>query len=308
MNFDGIEFYILCYNSLFCCDYQIKCINQFCKDKFKIIIFDSNLGINPIDSTQKELLCKEKNIEFITLPNNNLFNNPINPSMLLGHKLNCLYYDYVLKRNPKYFAFIDQDMFMIKPFSIIERLDKFGMWGDVMEVDNYPKSGGHNGMEKQNINENPWVLHPWLSFYKLDFVKPYKLNFLPGGNNENGDLHFDTGGENYEAFIRKLDVKKEDYWFRENIIMYYPFYEISNAGPPPYEKHYFNYNKEKIYGQIQINNGFIHLLCSSKMSQDSFNPKIVICKGMLDGILLSNNIVFDRSNGYEIQNSPTNKM
>ena len=65
MNFDGIEFYILCYNSLFCCDYQIKCINQFCKDKFKIIIFDSNLGTNPIDSKQKELLCKEKNVEFI---------------------------------------------------------------------------------------------------------------------------------------------------------------------------------------------------------------------------------------------------
>ena len=308
MNFDGIEFYILCYNSFFCCDYQIKCINQFCKDKFKIIIFDSNLGTNPIDSKQKELLCKEQNIEFISLPNNSETNIKGDVSEILGNKLNYLYYNYVLQRNPKYFAFIDQDMFMIKPFSIIETLDKFGMWGDVMEVGNYPKSGGHNGMEKQNINENPWVLHPWLSFYKLDFVKPYKLNFLPGGNNENGDLQFDTGGENYEAFIRKLDIKKEDYWFRENIIMYYPFYQISDAGPSPYEKHYFNYNNEKIYGQIQINNGFMHLLCSSKMDHNQFHPKFLICKGMLDGILLSNSIIFDKSNGYETLNSPTNKI
>jgi len=304
MNFDGIEFYILCYNSLFCCDYQIKCINQFCKDKFKIIIFDSNLGTNPIDSKQKELLCKEKNIEFISLPDVSEINKQESTSFILGNKLNYLYYNYVLQRNPKYFAFIDQDMFMIKPFSIIERLDKFGMWGDIIEASNYPASGGHNGMEKQNINGTPWILHPWLSFYKLDFVKPYKLNFLP----VNGDLQFDTGGENYEAFIRKLDVKKEDYWFRENIIMYYPFYEISNDGPPSYENHYFNYNHKKTYGQIQINNGFMHLLCSSAMEHNQFHPKFLICKGMLDGILLSNSIIFDKSNGYETLNSPTNKM
>jgi hypothetical protein len=308
MTFHGIEFYILCYNSLFCCEYQIKCINQFCKDEFKIIIIDSNQGCNLLNSKQKELICKQKKVDFITLPDMPEIQKNDSASIILGKKLNYVYYNYVLQRNPKYFAFIDQDMFMVKPFTVIDFLEKNGMWGDVMEVGNYPKSGGNNGMEKQNINENPWVLHPWLSFYKLDFVKPYKLNFLPGGKNENGDLQFDTGGENYEAFIRKINVKKETYWMRENIIMYYPFYEISNVGPSPYEKHYFNYNNEKVYGQIQFNNGFMHLLCSSKISDDPFHPKFIICKGMLDGILLSNSIIFDKSNGYETINSPTNKM
>lgn len=32
--------------------------------------------------------------------------------MILGHKPNYVYYNYVLK-NPKYFTFIVQDMFMI---------------------------------------------------------------------------------------------------------------------------------------------------------------------------------------------------
>lgn len=303
MGFDGIEFYILCYNSFFCCDYQIKCINHFCKDKFKIIIFDSNLGINPTDSKQKESLCKEKNIEFITLPNKEVFNKSKAPSDILGYKLNCLYYDYILKREPKYFGIIDQDMFMIKPFSITERLDKYGMWGDIQEAANFPKSG--DGMRKYDINDSPWVLHPWLSFYKLDYVRQYKLDFLPVGPIP---VQFDTGGANYEAFIKHLTVNKEDYWFRENIIMYYPFHEISNAGPPPFQKHYFDYRGEKIYGQIQINNGFLHLLCSSKMSDGQLNPKIALCKGMLDGILLSNNIIFDKTNGYETFESPSNKI
>ena len=308
MGFDGLEFYILCYNSFFCVEYQIKCINFFCKDKYNIIIIDSNQGCNLLNSKQKELFCKEKNIDFITLPNIPEIHKNDAVSVILGKKLNYLYYNYVLKRNPKYFAFIDQDMFMIKPFTVIDFLDKNGMWGDVQEVGNYPKSDNGKGLKKQNINENPWILHPWLSFYKLDFTRPYKLNFLPGGKNENGPLQFDTGGENYETFIRKINVKKETYWMRENIIMYYPFYNDSNDGPPDYPKHYFKYNNEKIYGQIQFNNGFMHLLCSSKFENHSFHPKLVMCKGILDGILFSNNLPIDSSNNYNTENSPANKI
>ena len=54
MNFDGIEFYILCYNSTFCVDYQIKCIKTFCKDKYNIIIIDSNQGCNETNSKEKD--------------------------------------------------------------------------------------------------------------------------------------------------------------------------------------------------------------------------------------------------------------
>ena len=41
------------------------------------------------------------------------------PSNILGEKLNWTYYNLILQRNPTYFAFLDQDFFMIKDFSII---------------------------------------------------------------------------------------------------------------------------------------------------------------------------------------------
>jgi hypothetical protein len=296
-----IEFYLLCYNNNFCVEYQIKTIKFFCKDPFKIIIIDSNCGKHNENSIEKENICKQWGVEYLTLPNELSLDN-LQPSRILGKKLNWIYYNIVLKRNPIYFSFLDQDFFMIKPFTIIEFLDKYGMWGDIMEL--YDKTS--DSFIKEKMNNSPWILHPWLSFYKLDFIREYKMNWEPSPGT-------DTGGSNWEPFIKILSnkhenkINKSDYWFRDNIIMYYPFAKYSNSGPKPYEKHYCKHNNQTFYGQIQFNNGFMHLL-NSHILTDPFHPKTAMAKGILDGILLANGYEFTKENGYEIFDSPCNKV
>jgi hypothetical protein len=293
-----LEFYIICYNNNFCVEYQINTINFFCKDPFKIIILDSNCGAYPKNSEDKKTICQKYGIEYIVMPNHLAnVNNMSSPSFILGMKLNWTYENVIMKRNPTYFAFLDQDFFMIRPFSIIKHLDKWGMWGDLMEPDN-----GRSGTFKRDKikPDTPWVLHPWLSFYALDFIKPYKMDWLP-------TPQFDTGGKNWNNFISRANLNKTNYWFRDNIIMYYPFAAHSTAGDPPYQQHYCDCTSGKFYGQIQINNGFMHLL-NSHILTDPLHPKTAVCKGMLDGILLANGFAFNVANGHEIFDSPCNKL
>jgi len=290
-----LEFYILCYNNSFCVEYHIKTINFFCKDPFKIIIIDSNCGKNEVNSIEKGIICSKYNIEYLTLPDHLSLDN-LHSSQIIGKKLNYIYYEIILKRNTKYFSFIDQDFFMIKSFSIIEHLDKYGMYGDISEIGNEQS----NSFYKKDINDGPWILHPWCSFYKLDFIKDYTMDWSPCEQ-------FDTGGKNWENFIKKKNINKKDYWHRDNIIMYYPFADISNAGPHPYEKHYCLYNDKSFYGQLQINNSFLHLLNSSILTEP-LHPKSAFCKGMLDGILLASGFIFNKENGYETFDSPSDKL
>jgi len=264
-----IEVYLLIHANLFCAEYQIKTIRKFCKDPFKIILLDSNCGEYPDLSKKLSILCTTEDVELISIPNS-LCMKGYNGSCILGTKLNYVWNTIIKQRQPKYFAFLDQDMFMFKDFSIISFLDEYGMWGDINEADTHKTPS----LLKDDMVEGPWTLHPWLSFYKFDFVKDHHMDW---GVTD----HFDTGGQNWYTFISKLNVKKQDYWFRDGIIMMYPWKTISNMGPHPYEDHYFNY-QGRCYGQIQINNQFIHMLNSPS---DLLHPKVCFMKGFLESKL-----------------------
>lgn len=271
-NNNTLHFYILCYNNTFCAEYQIKTIRKFCKDDFNIILIDSNCG--KFEDKSKELynLCNDENIELLKIPDEYSLET-CGRSVILGTKLNYLFHSVIKLRKPKYFAFIDQDMFMFKDFKIIPFLDTYGMWGDVDE----PTAQKSPTLYKKDIIDGPWHMHPWLSFFKLNFVINADLNFLPSDHRST-----DTGGSLWETFIEKRQLNKKDYWFRDNIKMLFPFREVSNVGPDLYKDHYFLYNNEKCYGQIQINNEFIHMLNSPN---DLLHPKVAFIKGFLDALL-----------------------
>jgi hypothetical protein len=274
---DLLEVYIIAYNNLFCVEYQIKTFNAYCKDDYKLIIIDSNCGEYPENSAAKKKMCEENNIEYIELPNELSMKNQWS-SMILGNKINYVYYQYVKKRKPKYFAFLDQDFFPFAEFSIKETLDTNGMYGDVMDKDN----GEYVIIDNKQVK--PWVLHPWLSFYRYDFLEGYDMNWKPSAN-------FDTGGANWEVFFSKKNVSKETYLVRDKTIMYFPWLDISNSGPTGYEKEYFIWKNIQIYGQVQIyDNKFIHML-NSKFLDDPFNPKTNWCKGFLDAGLINNGYI-----------------
>jgi hypothetical protein len=276
-NYEPIEIYLIAYNNLFCVEYQIKTYKAFCKDAYKLIVIDSNCGEHIENTYLKKKICGENGVEFIELPKHLSLKNEWS-SNTLGHKLNYVYYNIVLDRKPKYFGFIDQDFFPFNDFKIKKYLDKNGMFGDVMEM------SGMNSKSKDDLNDSPWVIHPWLSFYKLDFLDGYKMDWLPC----NG---FDTGGCNWENFISKKNLKKEDYWLRDKTIMHFPWIDISNDGPAGYENEYFNWNGTQIYGQVQIyDNKFIHVL-NSRFLDDPFNPKTNWCKGFLESNLLKKGLI-----------------
>ena len=292
-----IEFYLICYNNIFCVEYQIKTIRQFCKDPFNIIIIDSNCGKLPENSKLTKNICEKMGVELLYIPPEYSGEN-YHPSFMLGNKLNYVYYEIIKKREPKYFAFLDQDFFMFRPFTIIDFLDKHGMYGDVDEAIKFKSPG----FEKEKITDGPWELHPWLSFYKFDFIKNENMNWNP-----DVEIGFDTGGKNWETFISKKNLDKRTYWVRDEIIMYYPFYNISNDGTPPYQKQYFSYNNKLCYGQVQINGKFIHML-NSGILNDPLHPKTSFCRGFLDAALLLDGATFDHDNGFHTDNSYCKKL
>lgn len=267
-----IYFYILIYKNLFCAEYQIKTIQTFCKDPYNIILLDSNCGVDEDLSNQLKQLCEKNSVVCITIPSFLENVDGDRGALLLGTKLNYVFYHIVQVHKPSYFAFIDQDMFLYKPFKIMDFLDMHGMWGDIAEVDNNKSPT----FEVEDVIDSPWIIHPWLSFFKYDFVKDFSMDWRPC---EYEDGKFDTGGRLWETFISKKKIDKKKYWFRQHITMMFPFKEISNAGPPPYETHYFYYNDTKCYGQIQINNEFIHMLNSPS---NLLHPKVAYVRGFLE--------------------------
>ena len=284
---DNLEIYVLAYNNSFCVDYQIKAFSAFCKDKHKLVIIDSNCGDHSTNTAEKRELCKRRGIEFLELPPELAFRG-LNPTNILGRKLNWVFYNIVKQRNPKYFGFIDQDFFPFREFSLSDHLEKFGMYGDVCERDGQKTPSDR----LEDVIDSPWVIHPWLSFYKTEFFE----GTSPDWDSCHG---FDTGGRNWDNVISKKSLDKRNYWLRHKTIMYYPFDDISHHGPAGYEKHFFGWNGERVHSQVQIYDGkFIHML-NSKYLDDPMNPKTNWCKGFLDNAILSSaKIEFNSSNGF----------
>lgn len=282
-----IEVYVIAYNNLFCVEYQIKAFRAFCLDDHKLIIVDSNCGEHQENTSKKKEICNKYGVEFLELPSElSLRGN--NPSVILSKKLDYVFHNIIKNRSPRYFGFVDQDFFPFKKFSVVDDLEKYGMYGDVSEIDS-AKSPSHF---PEDIIDSPWIIHPWLSFYRYDFVKDFDLNWYPSPG-------FDTGGKNWENFISKLNLNKKDYWRRHKTLMYFPFDDISGSGPHPYESHYFNWKNTQVYSQAQIYDGkFIHML-NSKYLDDPMNPKTNWCKGFLDmALLIDGDTEFTEVNGF----------
>ena len=284
-----LEIYVIAYNNLFCVDYQIKTFKAFCQDDHKLVIIDSNCGEHLENTSEKKRLCEKYGVEFLELPdqlrgNASKFSDS---SVILAQKLKYVFENVVRKREPKYFAFIDQDFFPFKKFSVKEQLDLYGMYGDVNEKDGHKT----DSQQLEDLVDGPWMIHPWLSFYKYEAVKHFDLNWMPSG--------FDCGGGNWEALIKPGGFDKKNYWRRHKTIMYFPFDSISGCGPHPYESHYFRWNDIDVYSQVQIYDGtFIHML-NSKFLDDPLNPKTNWCKGFLDmALLIDGETEFKEENGF----------
>ena len=87
-----LEVYVIAYNNLFCVEYQIKSFLSFCEDEYKLVVVDSNCGEFLENTRRKREICQKYSVEFLELRNHLSLKN-LNPTNILGQKLNYVYYN-----------------------------------------------------------------------------------------------------------------------------------------------------------------------------------------------------------------------
>lgn len=191
---ESIDLVVVSFNNANLVKLQIQQIEKYCLDPYQLTIAD-----NSTDEKKSFLIytiCKKKNVGYIRLPKQNKFSG----SFSNGIAINWMYLNFIRKREPKYFGFLDHDIFPVSPFAVIPRLKTQKFYGL-----------RHYGINK--INENVWdsnspeywYLWAGFCFYNYQAIKNTKIDFTPLSS---GKTFFDTGGSNFLSLYSSEDVSK----------------------------------------------------------------------------------------------------
>ena len=161
---------------------QYKHLKENLEDGFDYVIADNSDKIEI--SNEIKLFCEKNNISYIILPKNPLTN--IRTSGSHGIALNWCYRNIIKKYKPKYFGFLDHDIFPIIKTGIANKI-RDGLWG-VIRIK----------------KEKWWYLWPGFSFFEYEKMKKYKFNFFPHHAGLKGLVFLDTGGANYYSIYKKV--------------------------------------------------------------------------------------------------------
>ena len=161
--------------------HQIKLMDTKLKDKFTHFIVD-NSDVAEQSSKIMEL-CRQHKRPYIRLTGN-LFGRGSDSHSLA---LNWAFRQLVLRFKPKYFGFLDHDIYPVKEETIIPLLDKQQIYGHLQHRDDY------------------WYLWPGLCFFKFNELFDANVDF--GAGNVNG-VNVDTGGALYKTIYSKLNRDK----------------------------------------------------------------------------------------------------
>lgn len=255
-NFE-LEIYITSFDGLFYAKYQIRMLRKFLSDiDFNIVFCDTNGNLNGTASADLMQLCIDENVSYIKLPHNKM--QDINQlSYKLGTDLNWIWRNSIKHREPKYFAMLDHDCFLISHIWEYMKsfLDEKGMYG-------YAYPG-----DKHEGDTTYWLIHIMNTFFRYDFVKDIDLDFRPAGN-----IGLDTNGCNYYKLFNKY--KREDY-LQDEIFL----------------NDVIEHEWEHIFRDFRLNHNkqWLHALNGNKIF--SGHPNERICKetylsGLLNGIIL----------------------
>jgi hypothetical protein len=140
-----------------------------------------------------EAICKKENIPYYDLPFNWFSKIDKRPSYSHGMAMTWIYYNIVKKMEPRIFGFIDHDIFPIKPYSVLQKIDNQDFYGRLIDrtPDNYPK--------------RLWYLWAGFCFFKYECVKDLTLNFMPCMIDGN---YLDSAGSNYFSLYSNYDMNE----------------------------------------------------------------------------------------------------
>lgn len=258
-----LEIYITSFDGLLYAKYQIKMLRALLIGvDYNIVFADTNSHINPAISAQTKQLCIDEGVCYVKIPHNkfqdlNLFSDK------LGVDMTWIWRNCVKLRQPKYFGYLDQDCFALKPIwgYLKPYLDEKGMYGVA-----WP------GINDEVKNEY-WLVHIMQNFFKYDFVKDIDLDFRP-----NGHLGLDTSGCNYHLLFKNHN--REDYLQNEFLLSDIVGLEWGDV-----------FRDYTLHDDCR----WVHIRNSTKKftnHPDEKKFKEVYMTGMLNGILLNNNTSF----------------
>lgn len=164
--------------------YQLEFLRKNLKDTNVLHIIADN---SPIVSKQKAIqqLCREYQVGYILLPKSAYLDRR-SPSYSHGAAATWLYYNCVTLLQPRYFGFLDHDIYPVEPVSIVKKLEERPFYGF------------------QECRQGAWYIWMGLAFFDFEWVKNQIVNFLPC---KIGKLYLDSGGSNWFSLFSKLERK-----------------------------------------------------------------------------------------------------
>ncbi|MCW3076081.1 MAG: hypothetical protein JWO32_690 [Bacteroidetes bacterium] len=176
-----LHIFTVAFNNDLLLTHQIRLLKKYLTDDFVFIVAD-----NSSDKEKRKKIkeiCENNNIGYIAMPK-----NPFKMcSDSHGICLNWIFKNYISVIEPKYFGFLDHDVYPVKITSVVNKLEEQDVYGHRQGMHDY------------------WFLWPGLSFFKFSKVKGVPLNFLTSAL---GKRHLDTGGANWKLFFYKLNSER----------------------------------------------------------------------------------------------------
>lgn len=167
---------------------QINYIRKNITDKdYTFIVADNSNKEDKQIAIRK--ICEEEGIGYISLPKFSKEKLSRMGSYSHGTAISWVYFNYIQKRKPAYFGFLDHDVFPAKKISIEEKINDFN---------------GFYGYMRGKI-EGAWYLWPGMIFFDYKIFSQYNANFLPSSYNGS---YLDTGGSLWKNIFSKLDKDK----------------------------------------------------------------------------------------------------
>ena len=181
----------IAFNNDFLIEEQIRLVKKHIIDSNYIHIVADNSS-NKKKREAVKAICKKTNTLYFSLPFNWFSKIHKRPSYSHGLAMTWVYYVLIKKIKPNIFGFIDHDIFPIRSYSLLRKIENQDFYGRLIDrtPDNHPKK--------------LWYLWAGFCFFKFDSIKYLNMNFMPC---KVDNVYLDSAGSNYFSLYSKYDME-----------------------------------------------------------------------------------------------------